>query len=61
MYIEAVLMEQQGTCEMCNKKLRSFTVTFDWRKRKLHKSCWKKEQDQMQLDFMMEQYKAGLL
>ena len=30
-------------CERCNKKLINFKTTFDWRKRKLHKSCYKKK------------------
>lgn len=30
-------------CTACNKKLRPFTETNDWEKRKLHKSCWVKQ------------------
>jgi len=32
-------------CEHCKKPLKEFTVTTDWDKRKLHKKCWKKIQD----------------
>jgi phage FluMu protein Com len=43
-------------CERCKKKLVNFTVTYDWSKRQLHKSCWKKEQDEWNMKMMMEQY-----
>lgn len=47
-------------CERCNKKMRSFTVTYDWSKRRLHKSCWKKEQEDWSIKMMMEQYQKSL-
>lgn len=35
-------------CERCKKKLIRFRVTCDWNKRKLHKTCWKKEMEEFQ-------------
>lgn len=47
-------------CERCNRKLINFKTTFDWSKRSLHKSCWKKEQDEWSMKVMMEQYQQSL-
>lgn len=33
-----------GTCEHCQKPLRKFTSTVDWRSRKYHKKCYKQKQ-----------------
>lgn len=42
-------MEHEAKCEYCNKKLRSFKTTFDWGKRKLHKTCYKKQLDNLHI------------
>lgn len=42
-------------CRRCGRALIDFRTTFDWKKRRLHKSCWKKIQDELSLKIMMEQ------
>jgi len=32
---------------------------MDWSKRRLHKSCWKKEQDELSLKILLEQLGKG--
>ena len=34
-------------CEYCKKKLRIFKVYLDWTNRTLHKSCYKKIEEQL--------------
>ena len=41
-------------CSHCGKKLRGFTAKLDWNKRMLHKSCWKKNQDELSMKMMIE-------
>jgi hypothetical protein len=48
--------DNKPQCERCNRKLINFKTTMDWSKRRLHKSCWKKEQDELSLKIMLEQY-----
>lgn len=43
-------------CEACGKKLRGFTSRFDWNKRKLHMSCWKKREEEKTFQIMMDDY-----
>ena len=50
-YAEA---KAKAKCELCNKKLINFKTTMDWSKRRHHKSCWKKEQDDFSLRLTME-------
>ena len=55
-------MEQKNShyCSCCGKKLRVFTVDLDWNKRMLHKSCWKKNRDEIlmcEMDIEQETYK----
>ena len=42
-------------CRRCGRALIDFRTTFDWKKRRLHKSCWKKIQDELSLKIMMDQ------
>jgi len=46
----------EGICEYCNKKLIRFKSTLDWSNRRLHKSCWKKKQEDMSLAFIIEHF-----
>ena len=52
-------MDKDNKCERCNRKLINFKTTMDWSKRRLHKSCWKKEQDDFSLRLMMEAIEKG--
>ena len=52
-----VYAEAKAKCERCNRKLISFKTTMDWSKRRLHKSCWKKEQDELSLKILLESIK----
>ena len=48
-------MTEVQKCERCNRKLNPFKTTMDWKKRKLHKSCWKLEQDEISLKILIQQ------
>lgn len=37
-------------CDYCNKKLRPFKTKNDFSNRKLHKKCWKLQEQQKILD-----------
>ena len=32
-------------CLYCGKRIRNFTKTIDWKKRRYHKKCWKEKMD----------------
>ena len=51
-------MEQKNNhyCSSCGKKLRVFPVNIDWNKRMLHKSCWKKHQDEISMRIMLQEF-----
>jgi hypothetical protein len=53
-------MDYDYKCERCNRKLINFKTTLDWSKRRLHKSCWKKVQDELSLRLMMENIEKGI-
>jgi hypothetical protein len=46
---------QLQKCQRCNRKLNPFKNTIDWKKRKLHKSCWKLEQEELSLKILIQQ------
>ena len=41
-------------CILCNKKLNK--INNDWSSRCLHKSCWKKDQEQKQMNILYNDY-----
>lgn len=44
-------------CSYCNKGLKPFKTINDWNKRKLHKTCWKKQQDILYIKSIIEKHK----
>lgn len=50
-------MTETIKCERCNRKLNTFKTTIDWKTRKLHKSCWKLQQEELSIQIMIENYK----
>lgn len=52
-------MVEGAKCEACGRKLINFKTTFDWSKRRLHKSCWKKEQDELSLQILLDQVRSS--
>ena len=48
-----------GLCVFCNKKIKQFTTTTDWKKRQLHKGCYKILQEEQALAFSLENYVNG--
>ena len=34
---------EKDICLYCNKTMKPFTVHYDWKARKYHKSCYKKK------------------
>lgn len=34
-------MSDKRFCVLCGKRLRAFSKEFDWKNRKMHKTCWK--------------------
>ncbi len=57
--VEGTCRATRAICERCNRKLINFKTTMDWSKRRLHKSCWKKEQDELSLKILLEQLGKG--
>ena len=47
---------ESRVCVVCGSKIRNFTATTDWERRKLHKSCWKLKQDEVRNKILMEDF-----
>jgi len=48
-------MTEVEKCVRCNRKLNAFKTTIDWKRRKLHKSCWKLEQEELSLKILIQE------
>lgn len=46
----SISASEKDICLYCSKKIRPFSVHYDWKTRKYHKSCYKKKT----LDFCYE-------
>ena len=47
---------EKTNCFYCNKRLKSFSVNLDWNNRTLHKSCYKKIEENIQLQNVVDWY-----
>lgn len=45
-------------CEECGKKLKAFSRKSDWSSRALHRTCWKKRQEDLNYRIAIEQCKV---
>ena len=50
----------QTLCDYCGCKLRPFRTKTDWSQRNMHKICYKKQQQDLQLKYTLDAFLFSL-